>query len=322
MSRHVLAARVSGMVAGFLMLVLALTGMPVQAQTLGERVDFVVRRADGSSVPIWGYLWKPAASSSLPAPAVVLIHGSGGISPYREGHYGAALSREGFVVLAVDSFTPRGVSSTVDDQSRVSVTEMTRDAYAARRWLAAQPFVDASKIFGAGFSKGGTVMLGASEAAYFKAEKERFAAVVAFYPGCNTFYKKPQLTNPIYMLLGEKDNYTGVAPCKDLASHMQQAGGVVEYKVYEGAPHSFDGNPEMTRMLVLPQAEVYMHCRYMIGEDGSVEVNGKPVDTTQPDALGQAARASCMKKGAAVWTNHAAKKEATADFIRYLKRKL
>jgi dienelactone hydrolase len=290
------------------------------AQSLGERVAFASHRTDGSAITVWAYLWKPT-DLSTPKPAVVLIHGSGGINAHREGHYGEALSREGFVVLAVDSFGPRGVSSTVEDQSRVSNFEMTRDAFAARRWLAQQAYVNGQKIFGAGFSKGGAVMLNVSEGKFLPGEKERFAAVVPFYPGCNTFFKNPQPLNPIYMLIGAKDDYTGVEPCQALAAHLRQAGGKVDIKIYDGASHSFDGDPALTRMIPLPNAENYSACRFVY-DDYSIEINGKVFARTEAAGAAREARATCMKKGATVWTHQSAKREATADFIRYLKAQL
>jgi hypothetical protein len=45
--------------------------------------------------------------------------------------------------------------------------------------------VNGQKIFAASFSKGGTVMLNVSEAKFLPGKKERFAAIMPFYPGCN-----------------------------------------------------------------------------------------------------------------------------------------
>lgn len=93
-----------------------------------------VRDAAGKDQAITAYFWKPASGESN-SPAVVLVHGSGGISASPEGYHAEALSKAGFAVVAIDSFSPRGIANTVTDQGQLSSVQMTRDAFAAKRWL-------------------------------------------------------------------------------------------------------------------------------------------------------------------------------------------
>jgi dienelactone hydrolase len=82
--------------------------------TGGERVEFPVRTAAGATEKIFGFLFLPKdAAPGAKAPAMVVVHGSGGVGDNREGDWGRLLSAAGIAVLAIDSFTPRGVSRTI-----------------------------------------------------------------------------------------------------------------------------------------------------------------------------------------------------------------
>lgn len=57
------------------------------------------------------------------------------------------------------------------------------------------------------------------------------------------------------MALGEDDDYTGVKPCRGLADDFARAGGKITVKIYPGATHGRDGNPDATRMIRVPLVE-------------------------------------------------------------------
>ena len=75
-------------------------------------------------------------------PAVVVLHGCGGISSHSDG-IADRLGSEGYVALAVDSLGPRGVANRCNS---IGYPEQGFDAYSARRYLAQQGFVDAARI--------------------------------------------------------------------------------------------------------------------------------------------------------------------------------
>lgn len=197
----------------------------------------------GRMLALSGRLWLPPGEARVPA--VVLSHGSSGLSPSREPRYAAELLEMGVAVLAVDHFGPRGITSTVADQSQVSELAMLLDAFAALDALARHPRIRADRIGIAGFSKGGGVTWRAA-LERFNAPRgpgaARFALHVAFYPGCRVRYLNLATTGaPLRFLLGERDSYTGAAPCVDLAGAIRAAGGEAEAVVYPGAAHGFDG---------------------------------------------------------------------------------
>jgi dienelactone hydrolase len=286
----------------------------LQAQPRGgETVSFATRDARIANLELNGRLW-PAAGATRGA--VVLVHGSGGWSDDREGHHARALSAAGYAALAIDSFGPRGIVQTTEDQSQVSSTQMARDAFAARRFLVERGFAP-ERIVVMGFSKGGAAALFAADRSFLPREADRFAAAVAFYPGCSTRSRSPRPVGKVFMVLGEKDDYSGVEPCKSLAAAYGGAGGSIAVKVYEGASHGFDGSPARTGMTHLRFVENYMACDVTAEDDGTMSYAGKryvPGDA----ALMNDMRKTCVKKGATIWTNLRQKEAATRDTIAFL----
>jgi dienelactone hydrolase len=197
--------------------------------------------------------WMPLAEAAAPRPAVVALHGCGGLYQ-RDGKtfdprypaYVERLHRAGYHVLLPDSFTPRGVRSicTVKRNERTITVEARRaDVVAAVHWLAHQPGVDARRIVLLGWSHGAITALNAINSA-----RPGFAAplagAVVFYPGCSALLKAAFATDiPVLMLLGEKDDWTPPARCVELAerTRSRQPGADLTVRVYADSYHGFDG---------------------------------------------------------------------------------
>ena len=114
-----------------LALLLLLAPLLVRAQGLPGS-ETVILRLDAES--LYAHLFRPAASGR--APAMVIVHGFGGVSDTREGFWARELAAFGVAALVVESFTARGIGSSIDDQSRLSTAQGVRDAYAALGYLA------------------------------------------------------------------------------------------------------------------------------------------------------------------------------------------
>lgn len=296
-----------------LSLCIGMLGPAVAQPQGGIPTEFGSRDPAGAPISLRGMLYKPEGT---PRGSVVLVHGSGGWTDFREGHYGRALSRAGYAVFAIDTFGPRGISDTVQDQSRLTNTQMTRDALAARRHLITLGHAP-DRIAVMGFSKGGIVALYAADRTYLPDETDRFAVAILFYPGCSGRSREPKPASVVFMALGEKDDYTGVKPCQDLADDYARAGGSITVKVYPNATHGFDGNPALTQMIRLPLVENYMNCMVWVEPDGQQTYGDKKFPAADPAIYGELRR-SCMKYGANIWTNVAQKEQATRDVIEFL----
>lgn len=218
-----------------------------------EHVSFQTLHRDKTMLR--AFVMKPAGEG--PFPAVGLFHGCGGpltskgAIAARERAWMKLFVGEGYVVLLVDSFNPRGFASICTKSVRPLTAENDRpyDAYAALRWLREQPYVKPDRIGMMGWSHGAMTTLATISEAMVKEtgwSDPGFATAVAFYPGCldlsKTRYKS---TTPLLMQLGEKDDWTPARYCHRLADMAKKAGGAVEVDTYAGAYHAFD-NPSGT----------------------------------------------------------------------------
>ncbi|MDQ2735737.1 MAG: dienelactone hydrolase family protein [Pseudomonadota bacterium] len=272
--------------------------------------------ADGKTTVLAGMLWWPEGT---PRAGIVFANGSGGWRDAREGYYGRMLSAVGYAVLAVDSFGARGIADTVADQSSISVVQMARDAFAARRLLIARGIVaDRTAIMGG--SRGGTIALLAADRTFLPAETERFQAAIAFYPGCNLRVRAPKPASALFMLEGERDNYTGVKPCQDIAKDYEKAGGKVVLKIYPDSAHDFDGDPAHSRMFRDFMAETFIDCVGSIEDDGTIVYEGRRFDGDRgfADLVAYFRQQPCAGHGATMWTNRKQKAIAGHDVVEFL----
>ena len=191
--------------------------------------------------------------------------GLGARSSGAPGRWGALLAAEGYVVIIPDSFLPRGFPDgvcVVKPASRgfaAAPPVRVADAFAALAFLRSLPYVDGKHVAVMGGSHGGSTTLATLAAA----AEDRFAGGIALYPGCGATYggwgvtRTRQYTGPVtayngtykpsaplFILVGEKDDWTPAEDCRVLAERAQAAGQPVSLKIYPGAYHSFDSaNP-------------------------------------------------------------------------------
>ena len=292
----------------------------------GERVEFTSIEAQDKTRPAWGYLSLPR-SAVLPAPAMVLVHGSGGLGA-REARYVDEYNKLGIVTLVVAPFEVRGVKMTMDDQSLIGAAEMNSDAIGALRLLQNDKRIDPRRIGIQGGSKGGNVALSLAFDGSFQARNlprsMRFALHIPIYPGCSTQQRNPKTTGkPILLLAGDLDDYTNALQCRAYAASIKRMGGVVEFVSYLNAYHDFDG-PEQMKLHWLPKVQNASDCLAFSEDDGSVfePSTGTKWPTFaafQYDSLDQTKR-PCVKYGAHVGSNAAAKKKSLEDLTRFFKR--
>jgi dienelactone hydrolase len=202
---------------------------------------------NGEPVSLSALQFRPRGDG--PFPALVLLHGCSGMytpSGYVTNSYrrwAELLAQDGYVALLVDSFNPRGYRTICELQKRpiLESRERVEDAYAASRWLNAQPYVAKGRIGVIGWSNGGTGTLYSMRPA--SRVDPGFRAAVAFYPGCRTLSRSTTPYRPyapLLILSGEADDWTPAEPCKQLAAIAQKERAAVDIVTYPGAHHSFD----------------------------------------------------------------------------------
>jgi dienelactone hydrolase len=229
-----------------------------QSATAQEKIHFASldRDASGHPVILDGYLFKPESSDATgPHPAVVFMHGCGGLLNRsgeilsRESDWAHRLVQQGYIVLAVDSFTTRGQSSECAHGGAVRPqVERPLDAYGALRFLQTQTDVKPDRIALMGWSHGGgTVLFAIGPQGPAREESSTagdFRAAVAFYPGwCNLGAQGGagwHTAIPLLVLIGESDVWTRAQPCVDFVQAARTQGTPVAIHVYPEAYHDFD----------------------------------------------------------------------------------
>lgn len=245
---------------------------------LGERVEFDSLDIDavtGRPVRIQGLLFTPPGAAAGRRPAVLALHGCGGMYSVLKSkrdalsarHQGMAdlLVAEGYVVLFPDSFRSRGVEEicTVESRKR-TITQRNRlsDTLGALAWLQRREEVQPDRVAVLGWSHGGSAVLAGLNAKDSKVEGRKaaadyFRAGVAFYPGCSdslSFRPGYSLAAPLTLFIAGSDDWTPPGPCVNLAGRLRDAGEPVEITVYADTYHGFDapGRAQQRQRLEVP----------------------------------------------------------------------
>jgi dienelactone hydrolase len=236
---------------------------PVQTVTLST-ADFLLGKIDGKPTTIAGELRIPKPGTDR-LPAVVIVHGSGGIG-FNHGMWAGELNKAGFATFIFDSFTGRGITNTIADQAQLSSFTMMNDAFAALAVLTKHPRIDPDKIAVMGFSKGAIPSLYASmnrfQSAYAP-EGASFAAYIGFYTPCNIAMIGDEKVSakPIRLYHGVADDWVPVGPCRDYVARLKKAGANVDLVEYPEATHAFDVQP-IPGTMQIPQAQTWRKCSF------------------------------------------------------------
>lgn len=207
---------------------------------------------------IVGYLRQPKGSG--PHPAVILLHGCGGLELEQRGSYvwrglnqhADALIAAGFATFIVDSWGPRGETFTQLMRSgcrQGRVSTRVNDLFGALNYLDTLPQIDASRVGAVGLSEGGTAVLRALETDHYRTRTNLLRGSVAIYPECSK--TGPPYYAPALILIGDADDITYYGSCEntmymaDITKDGSQFSGdmpivLPKLKVYPGVHHSFD----------------------------------------------------------------------------------
>jgi len=287
--------------------------LPVQTVTLST-ADFLLGKKDGKPAMIAGELRIPKPGTDR-LPAVVLVHGSGGVG-FNSGMWEGELNKAGFATFVTDSFTGRGIKDTITDQSQLSSYAMMNDAFAALTVLGKHPRIDPDKIAVMGFSKGAVPALYASmnrfQSAYAP-EGASFAAYIGFYTPCNVALIDDEKVSakPIRLYHGLADDWVPVGPCRDYVARLKKAGANVDLVEYPGAYHAFDYQ-NIPGTMQLPQALTARKCRFEEKQQGAI-INS---DTGQPATPNDA----CIERGTTIAYNAEATDAARKDVVEFLSK--
>ncbi|HQQ68820.1 MAG TPA: prolyl oligopeptidase family serine peptidase [Alicycliphilus sp.] len=283
--------------------------------------------AGGEAVNILGHLFLPPGDGGK-APAVVLVHGSGGIYNAELDYWPKHFNAAGIAVFTLDMFGPRGVRSTAEDQSTVPFAADVADVFAALRLLATHPRIDPQRIALMGFSRGGTAVLRANVGRIIASQKLpdglHYAAFMPTYAGgCAGVFRlvvKPGVFTqaPMLFIHGDADDYTPISACRDYADKIAKAGTPVEFVTLAGAQHKFDADDQRRYPLRNVQ-RTKPDCPVEIDIDTLYAYDGTSGARLQGNAYTDALK-SCQAVGATVEGSTRARDQAEQAAVTFLKK--
>jgi dienelactone hydrolase len=204
----------------------------VQQKLARERGETPTSKPDIIS----GYLSKPDGDG--PFPAVIYLHGCAGLSTSNRNRVSELMTGWGYVSLAVDSFTARGIKEACSEWR----APRRADALGALLYASKLPYVDPKRIAVVGSSQGGVAVMGLASVhsvnVYAIPDDLSFKTAVAFYPVCSV--ASQQLAIPTLILIGALDDWTPVDNCARWMRLRADRGAPVQLAIYPGAYHAFD----------------------------------------------------------------------------------
>lgn len=276
---------------------------PLESRTLTTQ-EFLTGK-EGTLATIAGALRMPATSHDR-LPAVILLHGSGGVGT-NVVEWVNFLNELGIATFVPDSFSGRSITSLRNDRTRLSGLAAVVDAYRSLQLVAAHPRIDPKRIAVMGFSRGGFAALYAAikrfQRMHGPAGGREFAAYISFYPDCGvTYLGDDDLSDrPIRIFHGIADDWTSAATCRAYVDRVRTKNTNVRFIEYANAHHGFDASALKTP-LKLPQAQTTRNCSREEVADGKI-INSR---TKQPFSMND----PCVERGVTISYDPAAAADA------------
>lgn len=213
-----------------------------------ESVTFLAATRVDPEASVRAELRLPESPAKLPA--VVIIHGSGGLFDRAGDDYIAALNKAGIATLQLNLFPKGGRPAS----PRLNLPH----TYGSLIYLARHPRIDPARVGVMGFSWGGVLSIQSASSELneiYTSGQYKFAAHLPLYPVCwsrqwemeghNKFYPtniyKSVTGAPVHILAGEDDQYDDSDSCPKFVQALPDT--VRKYfavTIYPGAGHSWD----------------------------------------------------------------------------------
>ncbi len=268
--------------------------------------DIITNLENLDKTEVTGLLKLPKGEGPFP-----LIIGVAGSLDWGEHHleYLDMYRSMGIATFELQSFSSRGIKSTVGSQVNVTTAMMVLDAYKALETLTEHPMINKEKVAITGWSLGGGVALFSGWEPLFRKinPKIKFAAHLSIYPPCIAQPENLKFTDaPMHILIGELDNWVPAKACEELVPEMQKVGVNINLTVYPESHHSFDRD---TPLVTREDAYRTVDCRFKLRDDGTVIMNFLNIPMTTPFRQ-KIGLALCAKRGTTMGGNPKTRKEA------------
>jgi len=169
-------------------------------------------------------------------PAVIALHGSGGIREGWAEQPASLLASQGFAVFVLHYFERTGTVWASDGTIRQHFPVWMKTVSDAITHVAADPQVDGRRVALLGFSLGGYLAVSVAT------QDRRVKAVVEYFGGLPEELSRDLVAMPPVLILhGDRDSVVPVAEAHQLASRLKTAGTEHDVKIYPHAGHGFGG---------------------------------------------------------------------------------
>lgn len=258
-------------------------------------------------IKVQAKLYRPDTAEL--SPAVIILHGSSGITNEREIYYAEQLKKQGYVVLVINSFDTR----SNQPKEKVSVLSQTADAIAGLNYISSIPSVDKNKIFTLGFSMGGHASYYLSDKSILEHYKSpyNFRAHINFYHNCHITFEEHNPTNAkVISIFGDKDEYIDIEACQVEFAKKKIKGGHAEIHIIKDAAHAWElgSNRHWAN-----QAVNRKNCILAIKSNGSLVWK-------TGESLSAKNYKDCETRGYTIGYDPKAKKEAETILYNFLKK--
>jgi carboxymethylenebutenolidase len=177
-----------------------------------------------------------ARNSGGPYPAVIALHGSGGIHEGWAADPASLLASRGFSVFVLHYFERTDTTWADDSTIRRNFETWMKTISDTITWAGTHAGVDASRVALLGFSLGGYLSLSVA------AVDERVKAVVEYFGGLpDELAEHAHRIAPTLILHGERDYTVPVSEAHKLKRMFEETGTEFEMKLYPNAGHGFGG---------------------------------------------------------------------------------
>ncbi len=192
-------------------------------------------------------VYRPVGAGQFPV--VLFFHGCSGATVSHEEDWAAFYNGIGVAVIAVDSYTGRGIKwEDSCDLKVMTPWQRAADVLATIEFAKRQDYVDANQIILMGFSHGAITVWTTQVFASTKATPlgldvwpegvmDGVQLSLPFYGSCVGKWTLPLRT---IAFMAEDDRYVDEQSCIDFAEQNTDLAEHFSYKIFAGATHTFD----------------------------------------------------------------------------------
>ena len=213
-----------------------------------------------------------------PWSAIVLPSNCSGLDDQLWKFWTSEFIKNDIAVVLVDSFNPRGFSEICGNQFKLGFRPRLQDVHSVLDFLRSDSRFNKDKIALGGHSVGAVTAL---QSAYLelqshlaRTEKDVFNAFIAAAPSCELTFKRPTLSAPLLIVVGELDDWTRPAPCKQETNRLLVANQDARYVVIPKAFHTFSttGTIFSGRVMKTPEGMPHLYFNQFGTKTGELTV--------------------------------------------------